>query len=168
MISYDRLKKLIIDEIRQEGLATNEGFEDILYEKGGKYFVKREYRKRVKIGLTGGVFDGIHLGHVKMLYEAKSYVDILVVAVARDEVARKKRAPLHNQRERVELVNALKPVDLAIAGKEEKRLTIERVLPDIIFYGYDQPPMEFNYPAKFIRLTAYAPERLKTTHFRKL
>jgi len=89
--------------------------------------------------MTGGVFDIIHIGHVNTLSEAKEKADVLVVVVAEDKhIKKKKRKPLHSQEHRRLLVQALKPVDLAILGGENMKKTLERVNPDILVYGYDQ------------------------------
>jgi len=91
--------------------------------------------------LTGGVFDIIHPGHIFLLEKCKRMGDRLVVVVASDETVRraKNRTPLHAARDRVKIVAALKPVDLALVGDARDPFKIvRRVKPDIIVYGYDQ------------------------------
>lgn len=98
-------------------------------------------RNLIKVGLTGGTFDIIHIGHLKTLHKAKEEVDVLAVVVARDKTVRmfKKREPLNNENIRLEIVSMLKPVDIAILGSEEDFIIpVKRVNPDIIFLGYDQ------------------------------
>lgn len=87
-----------------------------------------------------GVFDLIHLGHVHFLEKAKDLGDELVVIVARDSTARKmKHEPITPEGMRVELVQALKPVDRAVLGYEDDIYKIiTEVRPDIIALGYDQ------------------------------
>jgi len=87
-----------------------------------------------------GVFDLIHLGHVHFLEKAKDLGDELVVIVARDSTARKmKHQPITPEGMRVELVQALKPVDRAVLGYEDDIFRIiTEVRPDIIALGYDQ------------------------------
>lgn len=87
-----------------------------------------------------GVFDLIHLGHVHFLEKAKDLGDELVVIVARDSTARKmKHQPITPEGMRVELVQALKPVDRAVLGYEDDIFKIiTEVRPDIIALGYDQ------------------------------
>jgi len=60
--------------------------------------------------------------------------------VARDVTARKmKHEPITNEGMRVELVQALKPVDRAVLGYEDDMFRIiQEVRPDIIALGYDQ------------------------------
>lgn len=87
-----------------------------------------------------GVFDIIHLGHLHFLEKAKDLGDELVVIVARDSTARKmKHEPITSEGMRVELVQALKPVDRAVLGYEDDMFKIiQEVRPDIIALGYDQ------------------------------
>lgn len=102
-------------------------------------------RRLIRVGLTGGTFDIIHMGHMKTLEEAKKYVDLLAVVVARDSTVRKmkNRDPLNNEEIRLEIVSMLKPVDVAILGSEEDFMEpVKLIKPDVIFLGYDQdiPP----------------------------
>jgi FAD synthetase len=102
-------------------------------------------RELIKVGLTGGTFDIIHIGHLKTLYEAKKHVDILAVVVARDKTVKKlkNREPLNNEEIRLQIVSMLRPVDVAILGSETDFMEpVYRIKPDIIFLGYDQdlPP----------------------------
>ncbi|MBN2121883.1 adenylyltransferase/cytidyltransferase family protein [Candidatus Micrarchaeota archaeon] len=109
--------------------------------RGGRHFLKREHRKKFKVAMTGGVFDVIHIGHIDTLTRAKENADILIAVVAQDShIHNKSRTPLHTQEYRQVLVQALKPVDLAILGGENAEETLERVHPDAIVYGYDQKP----------------------------
>jgi len=90
--------------------------------------------------MASGVFDILHSGHLHYLQEAKSLGDELYVVVATDATVRKrKHEPITPERMRVELVQALKPVDKAILGVEgDKFETVRRIDPDIIALGYDQ------------------------------
>ena len=130
--------------------------------------IKKEYRKKIKVGLTGGVFDLIHLGHVKALKQAKSKVDLLIVVIAREEmIKRKGRKPIHSLKERVELVESIRFVDLAIPGKKNKEETLRLVDPEIVFVGYDQQIPEFVKGKKVIRLKPFKPKKLKTSVIEK-
>ena len=95
----------------------------------------------LRIVLAGGVFDIIHPGHIHTLNAAKLLGDVLIVAIATDNIAirMKKRRPLHNQRQRQELVDSLMMVDLAVIGQEDDIFkTVSLVRPQIIALGYDQ------------------------------
>ncbi|RLG93541.1 FAD synthase [Candidatus Bathyarchaeota archaeon] len=97
--------------------------------------------------LVGGVFDIIHVGHIRFLWAAKKLADPseLIVVIARDETVRKfkGRDPVFSETERLEIVRNLKPVDMAILGyKIDDEYAFYKVIldyrPDIIALGYDQ------------------------------
>jgi len=90
--------------------------------------------------MATGVFDILHSGHLHYLQEAKSLGDELYVVIATDATVRKrKHEPITPERMRVELVQALKPVDKAFLGTEGDMFeTVRQIDPDIIALGYDQ------------------------------
>ena len=107
-----------------------------------------EHEKR-KVVLASGVFDLLHLGHVKFLEEAKKAGGKnaqLVVIIARDcTVAENKgRKTIMPENQRRALVESLKVVDEAVLGLEEFDVgdVIKKIKPDIIALGYDQTDME--------------------------
>lgn len=95
--------------------------------------------KHVKVMATG-VFDILHTGHLFFLREARELGDELVVVVARDVTARRrKREPIVPEHLRVEMVRGLKPVDQAVLGDTtDYYRVVEVIRPDIIVLGYDQ------------------------------
>jgi len=102
-----------------------------------------------KIVLAAGVFDLLHLGHVKFLEEAKKAGgenSELIVIVARDSTVEKRKGkkPVVPEDQRRALVEALKVVDMALLGYEEFDMekVIEKVKPDVIAVGYDQRTIE--------------------------
>jgi FAD synthetase len=77
--------------------------------------------KRTKIVLASGVFDLLHLGHVKFLEAAKEAGGKnakLLVIVARDSTVQdaKGRRPIMPENQRLALVESLKVVDDAVLG----------------------------------------------------
>lgn len=98
-----------------------------------------EKKPGVRRVMAAGVFDLLHLGHVHYLTEAKKHGDELVVVVATDVmVAKRKHQPIVPQEQRLALVAALKPVDLAILGSpQDQYQTVTAVQPDVIALGYD-------------------------------
>ena len=90
--------------------------------------------------MATGVFDLLHPGHLHFLESARRLGDELVVVVATDVVARKrKHEPVTSQEMRRQMVAALKVVDRAVVGHEDDIYkTVEDVRPDIIALGYDQ------------------------------
>jgi FAD synthetase len=90
--------------------------------------------------MASGVFDILHTGHVRYLSEARRLGDELVVVVATDNtVRRNKHEPITPEKMRLELVQALKPVDRAILGHEGDMFgVVEEIRPNVIALGYDQ------------------------------
>ena len=70
---------------------------------------------------------------------------------------------MHSLKERVELVNSIKYVDLAIPGQRDKKKTLEKVNPDIVFYGYDQREIPDIEGVRIAKLKPYKQDRLKTS-----
>ncbi len=90
--------------------------------------------------MATGVFDLLHPGHLYFLEEAKRLGDELVVVVARDATAKRlKHEPYVPEHLRLQMVQALKPVDRALLGSPtDIYQTVVDVRPDIIVLGYDQ------------------------------
>ncbi|MEK7177272.1 MAG: adenylyltransferase/cytidyltransferase family protein [Patescibacteria group bacterium] len=72
--------------------------------------------KNKKTVLVGGCFDLIHFGHLKFLEAAKKEGDFLIVALESDEFIKKnkRKLPVHQQSERVEILANLNMVDMII------------------------------------------------------
>jgi FAD synthetase len=105
--------------------------------------------EKQKVVLASGVFDLLHLGHVKFLEEAKKAGGEnaeLIVIIARDSTVQKTkgRKPVMPENQRRTLVESLKVVDEAVLGFESFDLAevINRIKPDVIALGYDQAAMD--------------------------
>ncbi len=126
-------------------------------------------RAKLKVVMTGGVFDILHIGHICTLTEAKKYGDFLVVVIARDDhIMKKGRKPIHSQEYRAKIVEALKPVDAVVLGEDNPKKVVEMIKPDVIVYGYDQP--EFLKPegVEIVKLKEHVePEKFKTNRIIK-
>lgn len=86
-----------------------------------------------------GTFDLLHPGHLYYLTESRRLGDELHVIVARDANVRHKPRPIVPEAQRLELVRALKPVDVARLGdSRDMFLPIEEIRPDIITIGCNQ------------------------------
>jgi FAD synthetase len=110
--------------------------------------VASKHKKR-RVVLASGVFDLLHLGHVKFLEEAKKAGGKdaeLIVIVARDSTVQetKGRKPIMPESQRRALVESLKLVDEAVLGFENFDIgdVIDRIKPDVVALGYDQAAME--------------------------
>ena len=116
----------------------------LLQQTDNEYSLQLHGRSKLKVVLTGGVYDILHVGHLAALVEAKSLGDILVVVVATDITVEtlKGRRPVFPEEDRRTIVNSLKPVDAAILGYEDVGMGYEQVIedvrPDVIALGYDQ------------------------------
>lgn len=106
-------------------------------------------KPRRKVVLASGVFDLLHLGHVRFLEEAKcagGKESKLIVIIARDSTVEKTkgRKPIMSEDQRCMLVESLKVVDEAILGYKDLDIgeVIGKVKPDVIALGYDQTEME--------------------------
>ncbi len=107
------------------------------------YTLKRTRGVNIKIVMATGTFDIIHPGHGYYLEESKKVggKDVrLVVVVARDSTVRsKKRIPVVDEKQRLEVVKMIKPVDEAYLGSETDMFEIVgQIKPDIITIGSDQ------------------------------
>ncbi|MEM3823474.1 MAG: adenylyltransferase/cytidyltransferase family protein [Candidatus Bathyarchaeia archaeon] len=110
---------------------------------------KKKIEPRKKVVLASGVFDLLHLGHVRFLEEAKKAGGKnakLIVIVARDSTVEKRKGsrPVIPENQRRALVESLKVVDEAILGYEDFNISkvIEKIKPDVIAVGHDQDGME--------------------------
>jgi rfaE bifunctional protein nucleotidyltransferase chain/domain len=90
---------------------------------------------RARVVLTNGVFDLLHVGHLRYLRQARALGDILVVGVNADAtVARTKPGrPLQPDVERAELVAALEPVDYAVIFSEPTADELLRALRPAVY-----------------------------------
>ena len=92
---------------------------------------------------TNGVFDLLHVGHLRYLTAARAEGDRLVVAVNADETVRASKGPerpVHPAGERAELIAALKVVDLVTVFAEPTPAEIiADIQPDVLVKGADWP-----------------------------
>jgi len=94
-----------------------------------------------KLVFTNGVFDILHVGHVRYLAEARSLGDALVVAINSDASVRALKGagrPLMNEYERAEILAALRVTSyVTIFDDVSPRSLIARLLPDVLVKGGD-------------------------------
>ncbi|MBR2869446.1 MAG: adenylyltransferase/cytidyltransferase family protein [Clostridia bacterium] len=92
------------------------------------------------IGYTTGVFDMFHIGHLNILKNAKARCDFLIVGVSTDEVVEsyKKHLPIVPFEERVEIVSAIKYVDMVVPQTSMDKMEAYKKLNfDVLFHGSD-------------------------------
>ncbi len=90
----------------------------------------------LKIVLTQGVWDLIHIGHARYMQKAKKLGDVLIVAVDTDEVVKFRKGPnrpIVPQSERVKMVSHLRSVDLIVLkeSKTDNGKLIRMIKPEI-------------------------------------
>jgi rfaE bifunctional protein nucleotidyltransferase chain/domain len=91
-----------------------------------------------RVVLTNGVFDLLHVGHLRYLRQARGEGDVLVVGVNADASVSKPGRPLVPEAERAELVAALDPVDFAVIfGSPTADELLLALQPDVYVKGAD-------------------------------
>lgn len=93
------------------------------------------------IALANGVFDLLHVGHVRYLQAAAAEADRLVVAVNSDASVRRLKGegrPILDERARAEMVAALRGVNyVLIFGDDTVGDLLTRLRPDVHCKGTD-------------------------------
>ena len=111
----------------------------ILKVKTSKTIINLYKKNNKKVGLCHGVFDLVHLGHIRHFKEAKKKVDILIVSVTEDKYVNKGTGrPFFNELQRMENLAALECVDHVILSRSISAKNIINVIkPNIFFKGPD-------------------------------
>ena len=95
------------------------------------------------IVFTNGCFDLIHPGHTRYLATARSFGDILIVAINSDtsvRVIKGEKRPINSQADRAETLAALESVDFVTIFDEPDPYKVISVLqPDVLVKGGDWP-----------------------------
>ncbi len=129
---------------------------------------KKVNKKRV---LVFGTFDILHPGHLFYLQSAKRFGQELCVIVARNETVKKIKGkfPVMDEKNRLTLIEALKPVNKAVLGcKGNMYKKIKELNPDVICLGYDQRPAIFELRKELSRIGLQVKiYRLKGFHSRE-
>src|SRR2546423_286527 len=104
--------------------------------------VVAEERSRGKtIAFANGVFDVLHVGHVRYIQGAAAVADVLVVAVNGDDSVRALKGegrPVVNERERAEIVAAIRGVTYVTIFHEKSPSRLLQLLePDFQCKGTD-------------------------------
>jgi len=115
--------------------------------RGRKVFARKQLadelarRRRTgdKIVFTNGVFDLLHMGHLRYLRQARQLGECLVVAINSDASARRLKGPTRpvvGQEERAEMLGALECVDyVTIFDEDTPKPLLELLKPDILVKG---------------------------------
>ena len=94
-----------------------------------------------RLVFTNGVFDLLHVGHVRYLRQARALGDALTVAINSDRSVRELKGPerpVFDEAERAEILAALRDVDYVVVFDDiSPRATIRKLLPDVLVKGGD-------------------------------
>ena len=106
---------------------------DDLIKKINKFYKKK------KIGLCHGVFDLLHIGHVKHFEEAKKNCDLLIVSVTKDIFVQKGPGrPAFHDYQRMQVLASLESIDYVILSEEASSVKIiNKIKPSVYFKGPD-------------------------------
>ena len=104
-----------------------------------KELLEKEKIKGRKIVHCHGVFDLIHIGHIKHFKESKRFGDILVVTVTPDRFVDKGHGrPAFKERTRIEALEALEDIDYLALNTEKSALSaIRKIKPNFYCKGPD-------------------------------
>ena len=95
----------------------------------------------MRVGITFGTYDLLHVGHLNILERAKHMCDYLVVGVSTDDlnIAKKGTAPVYSQEERLKIVGGLRVVDYVFLEEslEKKAEYIRQFHADVLIMGQD-------------------------------
>ncbi len=101
-------------------------------------------RQGLSVALANGVFDLLHVGHVRYLTGARALADRLVVAINTDASTRAYKGPdrpVVPELERAELLAALSCTDLLVLFDEpDVRAVLRALKPDVHVKGTDYTP----------------------------
>jgi rfaE bifunctional protein nucleotidyltransferase chain/domain len=91
----------------------------------------------MKVVLTSGSFDLLHIGHMRYIDKAKEFGDVLVIGVDSDEKIKKRKGPdrpVVDEDERMQMLAHTRSVDFIALKKltDEKWELIKTVKPDIL------------------------------------
>jgi rfaE bifunctional protein nucleotidyltransferase chain/domain len=103
----------------------------------------RGYWKREgkSVVFTNGCFDLLHPGHIRLLEQARSLGDVLILALNSDAGARRMKGPsrpILPEDQRCQMALALQAVDaVTLFDEDTPRELIAEILPDVLVKGVD-------------------------------
>jgi len=116
----------------------------ILSERELHDAVVRERKAGKRIAFANGVFDVLHVGHIRYLQGAAAVADVLVVAVNGDDSVRMLKGegrPVMKENERAEIVAAIRGVAyVTIFHEKSPARLLQAIKPDVQCKGTDYTP----------------------------
>ena len=96
--------------------------------------VQKLKKQNKKIVTTNGVFDILHLGHVKYLEEAKKQGDVLIVGVNSDtstKLNKGDKRPINDEKSRISVLAGLESVDYVfLFNEKDPRKWLSQIKPN--------------------------------------
>ena len=118
--------------------------EKIVSREGLHAIIEEHRQSGKKIVFANGVFDLLHVGHVRYLQAARAEGDLLVVGINSDASTRKLKGegrPILTERARAALVAALKSVNYVVIFDEpDVKQLLREFQPDVHAKGTDYTP----------------------------
>ena len=115
--------------------------EKIVSRQGLTAILEEHRRANRKIVFANGVFDLLHVGHVRYLEAARAEGDLLVVGINSDSSTRELKGPgrpILTERARAALVAALKSVNYVVIFDElDVNSLLKELQPDVHAKGSD-------------------------------
>ena len=113
-----------------------------LYSREDLVSARTEWRQRgLKVVFTNGCYDLLHPGHIRLLEQARSLGDVLILALNSDASVERLKGPtrpLIPERDRAALAGMLEAVDaVTVFDEDTPRELIAAVLPDVLVKGAD-------------------------------
>ncbi len=101
--------------------------------------ISNEKKRRKKIVLCHGVFDLLHIGHIKHFEKAKSFGDILIVSITADKFVNKGPGrPAFSEENRLEAISSLSSVDYVLINNNlTSTKLIKKIRPNVYCKGKD-------------------------------
>jgi D-glycero-beta-D-manno-heptose 1-phosphate adenylyltransferase len=134
----------------------------VLDETALREEITQRQTEGARVVFTNGVFDLLHLGHVRYLREARDLGDLLIVAVNSDASTRRLKGPsrpIIGVDERAETLAALAAVDYVTIFADATAERLVRLLrPDIYVKGADYADAD---PVTRERTLMLTPEELR-------
>lgn len=116
--------------------------------------------------LTFGVYDYLHLGHLRLFKQCKKYAEFLIVAVQDGDYILKYKPDakvLYSTEERVEMLEALRIVDKVVVYETVDIKVLEKIDFDILALGEDHVGERFDKVTKWCEDHNKKVVRLKRT-----
>ena len=135
-------------------VVTPEEIEQLVHERGRREksvvisdyaevarYVKAWRRTGAKVGFTNGVFDLLHMGHLRSIKAARAHCDKLVVAINSDASVKRLKGemrPVQSEEVRAAVLANMQQVDLVVIFGEDTPIEVIRACePDLLVKGGD-------------------------------